>query len=84
VELYVERLNLPETRARIVYQRVLARLAQSLLPRLDETASADDGTGEAGPEPSPGTAPAAAPGPAEAAASASPENASPAAETPAA
>jgi hypothetical protein len=36
VELYVERLNLPETRARIVYQRVLARLAESLLPRLNE------------------------------------------------
>jgi hypothetical protein len=34
VELYVERLNLPEIRARIVYQRVLARLAASLLPRL--------------------------------------------------
>jgi hypothetical protein len=41
VELYVERLNLPETRARIVYQRVLARLAESLLPRLN-----DDGTGD--------------------------------------
>jgi hypothetical protein len=36
VELYVERLNLPETRARIVYQRVLARLAESHLPRLNE------------------------------------------------
>ena len=42
VELYVERLNLPETRARIVYQRVLARLAESLLPRLNE----DEATGE--------------------------------------
>lgn len=42
VELYVERLNLPETRARIVYQRVLARLAERLLPRLnDEEAPAD-------------------------------------------
>ncbi|HEX8246188.1 MAG TPA: hypothetical protein VF541_21940 [Longimicrobium sp.] len=36
VELYVERLNLPEVRARIVYQRVLARLAESELPRLHE------------------------------------------------
>jgi hypothetical protein len=36
VELYVERLNLPEIRARIVYQRVLARLAESELPRLNE------------------------------------------------
>ena len=43
VELYVERLGLPEIRARIVYQRVLARLAESLLPRLneDEAAAAD-------------------------------------------
>jgi hypothetical protein len=42
VELYVERLNLPETRARIVYQRVLARLAEKLLPRLNE--DAEEGT----------------------------------------
>ena len=34
VELYVERLNVPEIRARIIYQRVLARLAASMLPRL--------------------------------------------------
>jgi len=35
VEHYVERLKLPEIRARIVYQRVLARLAEEgLLPRL--------------------------------------------------
>ena len=40
VELYVERLDLPEIRARIVYQRVLARLAESELPRLDEGAAA--------------------------------------------
>ncbi|HEX6749562.1 MAG TPA: hypothetical protein VF092_19865 [Longimicrobium sp.] len=39
VELYVERLNLPEIRARIVYQRVLARLAESELPRLNEDES---------------------------------------------
>jgi hypothetical protein len=34
VALYVERLDVPELRARIVYQRVLARLAERLLPRL--------------------------------------------------
>lgn len=44
VELYVERLNLPETRARIVYQRVLARLAEKLLPRLNEDAAGEEGT----------------------------------------
>lgn len=33
---YVERLEVPELRARIVYQRVLARLAEALLPRLPE------------------------------------------------
>lgn len=32
--LYVERLDLPDLRARIVYQRVLATLAEELLPRL--------------------------------------------------
>ncbi|HEU4454122.1 MAG TPA: hypothetical protein VFR81_13725 [Longimicrobium sp.] len=36
VELYVERLRLPEIRARLVYQRVLAQLAESHLPRLHE------------------------------------------------
>jgi len=44
VELYVERLNLPETRARIVYQRVLARLAESLLPRLNDDAASAEGS----------------------------------------
>ncbi|HEV7587789.1 MAG TPA: hypothetical protein VGO40_06630 [Longimicrobium sp.] len=68
VELYVERLNLPETRARIVYQRVLARLAESLLPRLH-----DDGAAEAGSN---------AESPAEAA-PASPAAGAPVAETPA-
>ncbi|HEX8362567.1 MAG TPA: hypothetical protein VF613_20775 [Longimicrobium sp.] len=34
VSLYVDRLDLPEARARIVYQRVMARLADVLLPRL--------------------------------------------------
>jgi hypothetical protein len=33
---YLERLEVPELRARIVYQRVLARLAERLLPRLPE------------------------------------------------
>ena len=49
VELYVERLKLPDVRARIVYQRVLARLAESMLPRLNENqpAAADDGGAEA-------------------------------------
>jgi len=81
VELYVERLNLPEIRARIVYQRVLARLAQSLLPRLDEeAAAAEAGTGEAGPEPAAEepTSPTASAG---AAASASPETVAPAVPT---
>jgi len=87
VELYVERLNLPEIRARIVYQRVLARLAQQLLPRLDDaTSPADDGTGAAGPEPVAETPAPAAP-PESAAAMPSPETPSPqvappAAETP--
>jgi hypothetical protein len=38
VALYVERLELPELRARMVYQRVMARLAEDLLPRLPEDA----------------------------------------------
>jgi hypothetical protein len=49
VELYVERLNLPETRARIVYQRVLARLAESLLPRLNDDGAAEEGSNAAAP-----------------------------------
>ena len=53
VELYVERLDLPEIRARIVYQRVLARLAESELPRLNE--------GERPPAPASGAAPAGGP-----------------------
>ena len=60
VELYVERLNLPETRARIVYQRVLARLAESLLPRLNDDGAVAATSGDA----SAGTA-AAAPAGAE-------------------
>jgi nitrate reductase assembly molybdenum cofactor insertion protein NarJ len=35
---YVERLDVPDLRARTVYQRVLARLAEDLLPRLPEEA----------------------------------------------
>jgi hypothetical protein len=38
VALYVERLELPELRARIVYQRVMARLADEMLPRLKDDA----------------------------------------------
>ncbi len=36
VSLYVDRLDLPDIRARLVYQRVMARLADKLLPRLHE------------------------------------------------
>jgi hypothetical protein len=53
VELYVERLNVPDIRSRIVYQRVLARLAASMLPRLAGEAAASQAppqAGEAAPE----------------------------------
>ncbi|HYW13012.1 MAG TPA: hypothetical protein VE871_13725 [Longimicrobium sp.] len=33
---YIERLDVPELRARSVYQRVMARLAEDLLPRLPD------------------------------------------------
>jgi hypothetical protein len=33
---YLERLDVPELRARMVYQRVMARLAEDLLPRLPD------------------------------------------------
>lgn len=33
---YLERVDVPELRARMVYQRVMARLAEDLLPRLPE------------------------------------------------
>lgn len=33
---YIERLDVPELRARMVYQRVMARLAEDLLPRLPD------------------------------------------------
>jgi hypothetical protein len=36
--LYADRLDLPEIRARIVYQRVMAKLADKLLPRLNGSA----------------------------------------------
>jgi hypothetical protein len=36
VELYLSRLQVPPGRARVVYQRVLAHLAETLLPRLLE------------------------------------------------
>jgi hypothetical protein len=51
VELYVDRLELTEFRGRLVYQRVMARLAETLLPRLHE-----DGSPEAIPESTPGAA----------------------------
>jgi hypothetical protein len=38
VELYVDRLELTEFRARLVYQRVMASLAETMLPRLYEDA----------------------------------------------
>lgn len=38
VALYLERLEVPDHRARVVYQRVLAALAEELLPRLAEEA----------------------------------------------
>jgi hypothetical protein len=41
---YIERLDVPELRARIVYQRVMARLAEALLPRLPEDDAAPDAT----------------------------------------
>lgn len=42
VSLYVDRLDLPEVRARIVYQRVMARLADELLPRLNGNAAPEE------------------------------------------
>jgi hypothetical protein len=45
VSLYADRLDLPDIRARIVYQRVMAKLADRLLPRLHEAARPDDGAG---------------------------------------
>jgi hypothetical protein len=56
VELYVERLRLPEIRARLVYQRVLAQLAESHLPRLN-----DDEEPAASPNAAAPAAPVAAP-----------------------
>lgn len=38
VSLYIDRLEIPAGRARSVYQRVLARLAEKYLPRRDEPA----------------------------------------------
>jgi hypothetical protein len=40
VELYVDRLELAEFRGRLVYQRVMARLAEKMLPRLNEDGDA--------------------------------------------
>ena len=73
VELYVERLNLPEIRARIVYQRVLARIASSHLPRLDEQPAAEEASGEGGGDaPAPATGEAGAYAPPQAGATESP------------
>lgn len=62
VELYVERLRLPEIRARLVYQRVLAQLAESHLPRLHE----DEGNAQPGAAPDAAAATRPNAGPAEA------------------
>jgi hypothetical protein len=43
VSLYADRLDLPDIRARLVYQRVMAQLADKLLPRLHEAVRAEDG-----------------------------------------
>ena len=59
VELYVERLRLPEIRARLVYQRVLAQLAESHLPRLNEDEEAPASPNAVAPA-APPVAPAAA------------------------
>jgi len=75
VELYVERLRLPEIRARIVYQRVLAQLAETLLPRLDED-DAPAAAANAAPAPPASAAPAASTAPAAAAAETAPASAS--------
>jgi hypothetical protein len=49
VELYVDRLELSEFRGRLVYQRVMARLAERMLPRLHEDAAAQLAAGEPAP-----------------------------------
>jgi hypothetical protein len=68
VELYTERLDLPDQRARTVYQRVLARLAEERLPRLyDELVAQRDAAARTA-EPAPAEGPAAEGGTAEAAA----------------
>ena len=48
VTLYLDRMEEPETRARVVYQRVLAQLAESLLPRIfeEERGAAGEGAAE--------------------------------------
>ena len=68
-ELYAERLDLPDHRARAVYQRVLARLAEDLLPRLhDEYLARRDAAAQAAASPAPAEQPAAEGGAAGAAA----------------
>lgn len=48
VDLYVDQMEETETRARVVYQRVLAHLADQLLPRIfdDEDGRAEEGAVE--------------------------------------
>jgi hypothetical protein len=66
LELYTERLDLPDQRARVVYQRALARLAEEMLPRLhDEFIARRDAAARAA-EPAPAREDAAGEGPAEA------------------
>ncbi len=66
LELYTERLDLPDQRARVVYQRSLARLAEEMLPRLhDEFIARRDAAARAA-EPAPAREEAAGEGPAEA------------------
>lgn len=47
IELYVDRLELTELRGRLVYQRVMARLAERLLPRLYEEPGTEAQAGRA-------------------------------------
>jgi Rad3-related DNA helicase len=42
VSLYLDRMNEPESRARSIYQRTLAELAETLLPRLLDYAEDED------------------------------------------
>jgi hypothetical protein len=50
VELYVDRMGEPESRSRVLYQRTLATLAETLLPRLLEEAAEEGEEGAAAEE----------------------------------